>query len=122
MGSLNVAYSSGPHRDRYLENWHANWGESAHAETVFNLQWDNQCCGWRNATDRALPVCPDTFESGCQQVADAYMRPRFNEIFVGSLICLVSLVVAIVQLLIDTYCIKMKDEPARVISFIREVL
>lgn len=59
-----------------------------------------QCCGWFNASDRAIKKCPIHFESGCAQVFSNYFRPRFSDIFYSSITILIINVISVVFLLV----------------------
>lgn len=68
------------------------------------LQMNLQCCGWFNASDRAIKKCPIHFESGCAHVFTNYFKPRIGDIFLSSIVILIINVISVVSLLVMFYC------------------
>jgi hypothetical protein len=68
--------------ERYLSNWGTEWSNDVLG--VETLQITHNCCGWENASDRAIEPCPDSFQSGCILLVSSYLRDRFAELFTGA--------------------------------------
>jgi hypothetical protein len=86
MCSLYIAFTVNPATDDMLEAIDGEWGTEGSRDTIRSIQWQFECCGWENVSDRALPVCPDNFESGCKQTATEYLTPRYKEILVSTIV------------------------------------
>jgi hypothetical protein len=90
-----------------LEAIGQKWAEGSVQEAVSGIQWQFHCCGWDNASDRGLAVCPDEFDSGCKTPADEYMRPRFKEILISTSVEFSTLMIS---LLVLTVCVKLENQ------------
>jgi hypothetical protein len=107
MCSLYLAYTVSSATDDMLDVMGENWAGSDAQEAVTAIQWQYHCCGWNNASDHGLAVCPDEFESGCRVPADEYLRPRFKEILISTSIEFSTLILSMIVL---TLCMKMEGE------------
>jgi hypothetical protein len=111
MCSLYLAFTTGKAPNNMLDAIDEAWATEDAVDKVASIQWQFECCGWANATDRALVVCPDNFESGCKQVAEEYMKPRYNDVMVSTIVEFSFFLVPIVFLWVCA-CIRHEDAVA----------
>jgi hypothetical protein len=108
---LYIAYITPAAVNRHMESWESHWEPSLTA--IQELQRERQCCGWNNASDRGLDICPDHFDSGCAGLAKEYFEPRLEDLFISFVLILSILVVSIVLLLVCTCCVEDEDDIAQ---------
>ena len=101
MCSLYIYYTSPSKLVQYEKQISDVWNEGI---AYRQIQMIFQCCGWFNASDRAIKKCPINFESGCVQVFSNYFKPRLSDIFYSSILILIINVISVVFLLIIFYC------------------
>jgi hypothetical protein len=102
--------------DSHLESWGENWQPSL--TNIQDLQWENKCCGWKNASDRGLPLCPDNFQSGCADLARAYFEPRVADLLVAFISIFALLVGSVIILVTCTWCVEEEDDIAQCCAFL----
>ena len=99
---LYIIYCSPKKAKSYVGAWDSQWQDSI---TIRHLQITQNCCGWNNESDRGLLYCPLLFTSGCKNVINGYLQPRFHEIYVSSFVMLsfnvFSLIVLSIGLIIN---------------------
>lgn len=99
--ALFIYYTSPSKLVKYEEQMSKAWNEGI---VHRRIQMKFQCCGWFNASDRAIKKCPIKFESGCSKVFYKYFKPRLLDIFYSTIVILIINVISIVVLLILYYC------------------
>ena len=72
--------------NRYLRIFDLMWDETL--LSVEDLQMKYGCCGWQNATDRALSPCPYNYESGCANLVSHYLGHCLKEVLHASAVSL----------------------------------
>ena len=92
MLSIYIACSQPSQSTKYENILDQRWNENL--STLIDLQIKLKCCGWNNASDRGLTVCPFDFESGCSPIFSNYIEPRNHNIFVASIVMFVFLFVS----------------------------
>ena len=95
MCSLYIAYTRESQIDKIIDFFSYLWTESI---ATREFQLTAKCCGWNNATDRSLVLCPMEYESGCKNFLYNFLRPRYNSIFISSIVILCLLVVSLFPL------------------------
>jgi hypothetical protein len=87
--------------ERYLGNWSTEWSNDVLG--VETLQITHRCCGWANASDRAIEPCPDSFDSGCMFLVSAYLRDRFADLFTGASVTFAVGLISSISLFVVAY-------------------
>ena len=95
--SFFIAFTTYNEFDDYLKIWGENWNDNLQTQS---LQMKNKCCGWFNYSDRGLDPCPFFFDSGCFNIISNFLKPRYEEILISSLITLIIGLVSFVGLII----------------------
>lgn len=98
---LYIVYCSPSKSEKYVNNWSSQWTDSI---TIRHLQITQNCCGWENESDRGLLYCPLTFTSGCINILNDYLRPRFHEMYVSSFVMLTLHVFSFLVLTLGVFC------------------
>ena len=104
--SLYIVYTRPSMTDTYLDRYNGLWKEDDPEITSF--QFHHKCCGWINATDRGIPICPFEFASGCAGVIEDYLGVRFKEIFIWTIVGFALIMLTWIVTLPVTLC---SDEP-----------
>lgn len=94
--SLFIAYTNPSYVEDYVSYIGYEWMSSTSElqSTLMTIQFQHECCGWSNFTDRAIPACPMDFASGCESKAREYLTPRMSELFGSSIGVLVVSIIA----------------------------
>jgi hypothetical protein len=120
MCSLYLAFTARKAPNNMLDAIDKAWKTEDAIDPVASIQWEFECCGWANVTDRAIAACPDNFESGCVQIAEAYLRPRYNDIMVSTIVEFSCFLVPIIYLWVCV-CIRREETVAEQIFGLNEM-
>ena len=82
---LYIIYCSPKKANNYVADWDSQWKDTI---IIRQLQITQNCCGWANESDRGLLYCPLRYKSGCKNVINNYLQPRFHEIYISSFVML----------------------------------
>ncbi|OHT05822.1 hypothetical protein TRFO_26326 [Tritrichomonas foetus] len=81
-----------------------SWREPNQLMVLKLIQYQHECCGWMNYSDYGIDPCPRSYESGCEAYIDAFLTPRYNEIFLSSQLMLCLFVISVSMLTVYTLC------------------
>lgn len=101
MSSLYIAYSRPNYYKKYIDHYNKQW--DGNSTKYINFQWKRSCCGYYKFNDRGIPNCPFEFTSGCSFIISDYLKPRFKEIFISSIVVLCLFLISIIGLIIYYY-------------------
>lgn len=100
--STTVAFSLQSEKciDSQEEYWRANYN----TRQIAIIQTNLECCGWSNWTDCGFEFCPFSFSDGCYSHFKAEWDFHFRDLYVTSIVGLVSTVVFFVSGLFQAIC------------------
>ena len=112
VSCLYITYTRSGLVSEYLNQYNFIWNPTD--KKIIEFQWKHSCCGYENFTDRSIPNCPYSYQSGCRDVIGDYLRPRFYEIFVASITMMILFVVSMISLSITS----LWDRTAKLVRYI----
>ena len=103
--ALYITYSVDKERDVCLKDGTEEWYNNEAG--LIDIQLKYKCCGWENATDHGLVVCPFDYESSCKEIYNKFISPRMDIIFDSAITILV---VNLVSWIVIYGCLFAEDE------------
>ncbi|OHT02089.1 hypothetical protein TRFO_07274 [Tritrichomonas foetus] len=99
---LYIVYCRPNIYQKYISDYNEYWNENY--SSILTFQWKYQCCGYNNASDRAISNCPFEFESGCTSKIEDYLKRHLQEIFIAAILMCGLFAISIIVLTIY-YCV-----------------
>jgi hypothetical protein len=75
---LALGMSSPPSIESWIDNWDKEWTNTSYC---MSFQYERNCCGWKDYKDRSISECPFLSISGCRRIVEAWVKPRYGQVF-----------------------------------------